>query len=116
MLFDMEMIVGQGRRVRTRENGGLKNTHMVCLGNRERGHGPWRDERWGCKTECRPSVPKFLREVRDALIHGEWGLTFQIEDLKLFIFAKTLWGVSLITEEKAYSALILSMLPSQLSW
>ena len=33
MLLDMEMVVGQGRRVRTRESGGFKNTHMVCPGN-----------------------------------------------------------------------------------
>ena len=33
MLLDTEMIVGQGKRVWTRENSGFKNTHMVCPGN-----------------------------------------------------------------------------------
>ena len=64
------------------------------------GHGKMRG---GVGNQSADLMFLFLREIRDALIHREWGLTFQIEDLKLFIFAKTLWGVSLITEEKVYS-------------
>ena len=65
MLLDREMIVGQGKRVRTRENSGFKNTHMVCPGNNQRTWTwTWQDERWGWKTECRPNVPASQRSTR----------------------------------------------------
>ena len=31
---------------------------------REHGHGPWQDERWGWKPECRPNVPVSQRNTR----------------------------------------------------
>ena len=56
---------------------------------REHGHGHGR-MKGGVGKQSADLMFLFLREVRDALIHREWALTFQIEDLKLFIFAKTL--------------------------